>query len=132
MRIFGDSIDSVIDREYELKVIARLSFYDLGPKLEGFFENGRFEKYIEGSRTSTQADFIDRDTSIKIAKKLKELHCTVPLTHKEITDQPSCWTTFDQWIKLIDSHKEWASNNVNISENLRCSSWNFFKEFQKL
>lgn len=126
MRIFGDSIDSVIDREYELKVIARLSFYDLGPKLEGFFENGRFEKYIEGSRTSTQADFIDRDTSIKIAKKLKELHCTVPLTHKEITDQPSCWTTFDQWIKLIDSHKEWASNNVNISENLRCSSWNFF------
>lgn len=38
MRIFGDSIDSVIDREYELKVIARLSFYDLGPKLEGFLK----------------------------------------------------------------------------------------------
>lgn len=131
MRIFGDSIDSVIDREYELKIIARLSFYNLGPKLEGYFQNGRFEKYIEGSRTSTQTDFIDRNTSVRIAKKLKELHCTVPLTHKERSDQPSCWKTFDQWIKLIDSHKEWVSDHGNISENLCCSNWDFFiKSFE--
>ncbi|CAI4038026.1 hypothetical protein SMKI_04G3650 [Saccharomyces mikatae IFO 1815] len=128
MRIFGDNIDSVIDREYELKVIARLSFYNLGPKLEGYFQNGRFEKYIEGSRTSTQADFIDRDTSMKIAKKFKELHCTVPLTHKERSNEPLCWKTFDQWINLIDSHKEWVTDKNNISENLRCSSWDFFIE----
>ncbi|EJS42400.1 eki1p [Saccharomyces arboricola H-6] len=126
MRIFGDNVDSVIDREYELKIIARLSLHDLGPKLEGYFQNGRFEKYIEGSRTSTQADFIDRDTSIKIAKKFKELHCTVPLTPKERSDEPSCWKTFDQWINMIDLHKEWVTNKENISENLRCSSWDFF------
>ncbi|EJT42203.1 EKI1-like protein [Saccharomyces kudriavzevii IFO 1802] len=125
LRIFGDNIDSVIDREYELEIIARLSLYDLGPKLEGYFQNGRFEKYIEGSRTSTQADFIDRSTSIKIAKKFKELHSTILLTPEERSDEPSCWTTLDQWINMIDSHKEWITDKGNISENLRCSSWDF-------
>ncbi|CAI4055486.1 hypothetical protein N7582_000349 [Saccharomyces uvarum] len=126
MRIFGDNVDSIIDREYELKIISRLSLYNLGPKLEGYFQNGRFEKYIEGSRTSTQADFIDRDTSMKIARKFKELHCTIPLTPTERSDEPSCWKTFDQWINLIDTRKEWVSDTESINENLRCSSWEFF------
>ncbi|KAL6945267.1 hypothetical protein ACO0QE_002716 [Hanseniaspora vineae] len=105
LRIYGPNVDTIIDREYELKVLARLSLKDIGPKLYGCFANGRFEEFLENSTTLSRNDIRDWKTSARIARRMKELHAHVPLTKNEKQGTPISWKKVSQWLQVLQDSK---------------------------
>ncbi|CCK71306.1 bifunctional choline kinase/ethanolamine kinase CKI1 KNAG_0G02490 [Huiozyma naganishii CBS 8797] len=128
LRAYGKNNSSIIDREYELAILARLSARNIGPSLYGCFDNGRFEQFLENATTLTRDDIRDWKTSQRIARRMKELHSGVPLLTAEMNGGASCWKKIDKWIKLIDSHPGWTSVDRNIQSFLKCQNWVTFKD----
>ncbi|SCV00074.1 LAME_0G07360g1_1 [Lachancea meyersii CBS 8951] len=127
LRVYGPQVDSIIDRDYELQVLARLSSHNVGPKLYGCFTNGRFEQFLENSKTLTKDDIRDWKTAQRIARRMKELHSGVPLLPFEIARGPSSWLRLDKWVKVINE-SAWSRNDANIQKVLTCQNWPFFLE----
>lgn len=127
LRVYGPQVESIIDRDYELKVLARLSSHNVGPKLYGCFTNGRFEQFLENSTTLTRHDIRDWHTSQRIARRMKELHTGVPLLPFEIKQGPISWFRMDKWLKVFEQSK-WSRNDSNIQEVLLADSFTRFLE----
>ncbi|CCF59631.1 hypothetical protein KAFR_0H02220 [Kazachstania africana CBS 2517] len=130
LRIYGSNNDLIIDRDYELEILARLSVRNIGPSLFGCFTNGRFEQFLENSTTLTFQDLRDWKTSQRIARRMKELHNGVPLLKAEIEDGPVCWKKINNWVNILDS-KQWVHNDENIKKVFHCQDWEFFKKVVK-
>lgn len=128
LRVYGRNNSLIIDREYELQVLARLSARNIGPSLYGCFENGRFEQYLENAQTLGRNDIRDWKTSQRIARRMKELHKGVPLLQSERDGGPACWEKINQWIKAIETAgPDWVQDDENIKHTLLCNSWSEFK-----
>lgn len=128
LRIYGRNNDSIIDRDYELEIIARLSAQNIGPSLYGSFENGRFEQFLENATTLTRNDIRNWKTSQRIARRMKELHSGVPLLQIELNDQSTCWKKIFKWINIIESNPSWIKDDSLIQEVLNCQNWSTFKQ----
>ncbi|GMF00666.1 unnamed protein product [Ambrosiozyma monospora] len=74
LRLYGDNLDDIIDRENELLMLHRLSLRNIGPKLLGCFTNGRFEEFLNNSITLNKEQIKDKRISRMIARRMKELH----------------------------------------------------------
>lgn len=101
LRVYGNGVDQIIDRENELTWLARLSSLNIGPSLLGIFGNGRFEEYLP-STTLTHHDIRDPETSKKIAACLRELHDIVavyPFSAEK--DHLEIWTNIDKWYHVV-------------------------------
>lgn len=103
LRVYGNGVDQIIDRENELAWLARLSSLNIGPSLLGIFGNGRFEEYLP-STTLTHHDIRDPETSKGIAACIRELHDIVAVypfspekNHLEI------WANIDKWYQVVMS-----------------------------
>ncbi|KAK4518170.1 uncharacterized protein ATC70_001521 [Mucor velutinosus] len=103
LRVYGNGVDQIIDRENELAWLARLSSLNIGPSLLGIFGNGRFEEYLP-STTLTHHDIRDPKTSKGIAACIRELHDIVTVypfspakNHLEI------WANIDKWYRVVMS-----------------------------
>ncbi|GMM59137.1 bifunctional choline kinase/ethanolamine kinase [Maudiozyma humilis] len=128
LRVYGSNNDTIIDRDYELQVLARLSIRNIGPSLYGCFENGRFEQYLENSTTLGRDNIRDWKTSQRIARRMKELHFGVPLLRSEIELGASCWVKIAKWLEIFETEgKDWIANDDNIKEAFRCENWEQFK-----
>lgn len=128
LRIYGPNNDSIIDRDYELEVLARLSVRNIGPSLYGCFENGRFEQYLENAQTLGKNDIRDWKTSQRIARRMKELHKGVPLLKFEREGGPACWAKINNWLDRIETKgSDWVNDDNNIKHALLCNSWSEFK-----
>lgn len=128
LRVYGPNNDSIIDRDYELEVLARLSVRNIGPSLYGCFENGRFEQFLENAQTLSKDDIRDWKTSQRIARRMKELHKGVPLLKFEREGGPACWAKINQWINRIETRgREWVKDDDNIRHTLLCNNWSEFK-----
>ncbi|QLL31960.1 hypothetical protein HG536_0C01280 [Torulaspora globosa] len=128
LRVYGRNNSLIIDREYELEVLARLSLRHIGPSLFGCFENGRFEQYLENAQTLGKNDIRDWKTSQRIARRMKELHKGVPLTRQERDEGPACWAKINHWIRVIEmAGRDWVQDDENIKHTLLCNSWSDFK-----
>ncbi|CCH58196.1 hypothetical protein TBLA_0A04000 [Henningerozyma blattae CBS 6284] len=127
LRVYGPNGDSIIDREYELQVLARLSSRNIGPKLFGCFENGRFEQYLENSTTLTKEDIRDWKTSQRIARRMKELHSGVPLLPREKLQGATVWRMIEKWFNTIESNKTWIQSN-KVQDVLLAQDWENFKK----
>ncbi|XBW36291.1 hypothetical protein QEN19_001880 [Hanseniaspora menglaensis] len=103
LRVYGPNVDSIIDRDYELQVLARLSNLRIGPKLFGCFNNGRFEEFLDNSITLTKDDVRKDLISYKVSKRMRELHFFVPLTKEEKNEASITWKRVDNWLKTISS-----------------------------
>ncbi|SCU87026.1 LAFA_0E04258g1_1 [Lachancea sp. 'fantastica'] len=125
LRVYGPQVDSIIDRDYELQVLARLSAHNIGPKLYGCFTNGRFEQFLEDSKTLTKDDIRNWKTAQRIARRMKELHSGVPLLPFEIARGPSTWLRLEKWVKVIND-SPWSHDAGNIQKVLTCQDWQFF------
>lgn len=101
LRIYGPNVDSIIDRDYELQVLARLSNLKIGPKLFGCFNNGRFEEFLEDSITLTKSEVRKDEVSAKVAKRMRELHFFVPLTKDEKREGSITWKRVNNWLANI-------------------------------
>ncbi|CAL9732812.1 choline kinase [Monosporozyma unispora] len=127
LRIYGKNNDSIIDRDYELQILARLSIQNIGPSLYGCFENGRFEQFLENATTLTKEDIRDWNTSQRIARRMKELHSGVPLLKAEFENGPASWQKIDKWVELIEEHPNWISDDERIKFVFNCVNWTQFK-----
>ncbi|SGZ40204.1 uncharacterized protein HGUI_02404 [Hanseniaspora guilliermondii] len=103
LRVYGPNVDSIIDRDYELQVLARLSNLKIGPKLFGCFNNGRFEEFLEDSITLTKEEVKKDEVSVKVAKRMRELHFFVPLTKDEKREGSITWKRVDNWLASIQA-----------------------------
>ncbi|SMN20694.1 similar to Saccharomyces cerevisiae YDR147W EKI1 Ethanolamine kinase [Maudiozyma saulgeensis] len=129
LRVYGKNNDSIIDRDYELQILARLSIRSIGPSLYGCFENGRFEQYLENSRTLGRDNIRDWKTSQRIARRMKELHSGVPLLRSEIECGPASWNKLLKWLTILETRgKDWVAIDENIKEAFKCDNWEHFKK----
>lgn len=98
LRVYGPQVGHLIDRDIELDVLYRLSLRQIGPKLLGTFENGRFEQFFN-ARPLTKEGLREPDTSVQIAKRMRELHDGVSLTTEEREKGPGVWNCIWKWMK---------------------------------
>ncbi|KAI8064845.1 kinase-like domain-containing protein [Gilbertella persicaria] len=101
MRVYGNGVDQIIDRENELDWLARLSHLNIGPSLLGIFGNGRFEEYLP-STTLTSDDIRDPETSKGIASCLRELHDIVTVhPYQPSKHKLEIWSNIDKWYSVV-------------------------------
>ncbi|CAI4046142.1 bifunctional choline kinase/ethanolamine kinase CKI1 SKDI_12G1780 [Saccharomyces kudriavzevii IFO 1802] len=128
LRIYGPNIDNIIDREYELQILARLSLKNIGPSLYGCFVNGRFEQFLENSKTLTKDDIRNWKNSQRIARRMKELHVGVPLLSSERKNGSACWQKIEQWLCTIEKVDQWVGDSGNLEKSLVCKDWSKFRD----
>ncbi|CDK27046.1 unnamed protein product [Kuraishia capsulata CBS 1993] len=127
LRIYGPNVDSIIDREAELKTLTRLSANNIGPKLMGCFTNGRFEQYLENSTTLDRNHLRDPNISRRIGRRMKELHTGIPLELQERLSGPVCWSTIGKWLDTVEKYADEAT--LDEQQDVFILS---FKEFKKV
>jgi choline kinase len=100
LRVYGPNVDSIIDRDYELKILVRLSMQNIGPRLFGCFTNGRIEQFLDNAITLTKQDIMNKKTSARIARRMKELHCGIKLSKSEMDEGPTSWKNIEKWLPV--------------------------------
>lgn len=96
LRVYGPQVDLLIDREKELKIVAELTKHNIGPRLMGTFKNGRFEQFLN-AKPITRLDLRTPETSIQIAKRMRDLHSNLPLSEEQISEGCCIWSNFWNW-----------------------------------
>ncbi|PKY50361.1 kinase-like protein [Rhizophagus irregularis] len=111
LRVYGNGVDQLCDRQKELNFLEMLSNLKIGPKLLGVFKNGRFEQHLE-SETLKSNDLRDPSTSKYIAQRLSQLHNIInicPPPQENI--KPEVWVNIDKWYPLA----------LNTISSLKCT-----------
>ena len=90
-------MEHLIDRDAELQILRRLGRQNIGPRLLGTFNNGRFEEYIH-AKALTPFELRQPDISRQIAKRMRELHDGIELTHEERKNGPFVWHNWNKWL----------------------------------
>ncbi|KAK7716992.1 hypothetical protein SLS57_006399 [Botryosphaeria dothidea] len=116
LRIYGPQVEHLIDRESELQILRRLARKKIGPRLLGTFSNGRFEEFFH-ARTLTPKDLRNPETSIQIAKRMRELHEGIDLLPQEREDGPFIWRNWDKWIERCGYITTWLDQRVIESQD---------------
>ncbi|KAF2143410.1 uncharacterized protein K452DRAFT_286239 [Aplosporella prunicola CBS 121167] len=111
LRIYGPQVEHLIDRESELQILKRLARKRIGPRLLGTFSNGRFEEFFH-ARTLTPNDLRNPDTSMHIAKRMRELHEGIDLLSQEREDGPFVWRNWDKWVDRCELVTEWLDAQI--------------------
>ncbi|KKY15846.1 putative choline kinase [Diplodia seriata] len=112
LRIYGPQVEHLIDRESELQILRRLARKKIGPRLLGTFSNGRFEEFFH-ARTLTPKDLHNPDTSVQIAKRMRELHEGIDLLPQEREDGPFIWKNWDKWVDRCEYISKWLDAEVS-------------------
>jgi len=100
LRVYGNGVDQLCDRQKELYFLEMLSALKIGPKLLGIFRNGRFEQHLE-SETLCNDDLCDPSTSRNIAQRLRQLHNIIDIFPPPQEDiKPEVWVNIDKWLPL--------------------------------
>ncbi|KAK8182908.1 kinase-like domain-containing protein [Phyllosticta citribraziliensis] len=116
LRIYGPQVEHLIDRESELQILRRLARKRIGPRLLGTFSNGRFEEYLH-ARPLTPQDLRNPDTSMQIAKRMRELHEGIDLLPQEREDGPFVWRNWDKWVNRCEQITEWLDAQIEQQSN---------------
>ncbi|KAH8303982.1 hypothetical protein KR044_010624, partial [Drosophila immigrans] len=101
LRIYGQThgdyaLESMIT---ESVVFTLLSERNFGPKLHGIFPGGRIEQYIP-ARSLTTMEMGDARISMKIAKKMGEIHSlNIPMSK----EPDWIWNCMTRWLASVDS-----------------------------
>lgn len=116
LRIYGPNVEHLIDRENELMILRRLAAKNIGPKLLGYFDNGRFEEFLH-AKTLGYDDIRDPSTSKQIAKRMKELHEGVDLLESERRGGPFVFMNWDKWVDRVEQVITWLDQQVHNVAN---------------
>lgn len=101
LRIYGPQVEHLIDRDSELAILRRLARKNIGPRLLGTFDNGRFEEFLHAT-TLTAEDLRVPETSKQIAKRMRELHDGIDLLDSEIDGGPAVFASWDKWVDRVE------------------------------
>lgn len=116
LRIYGPQFEHLIDRDHELQVLRRLGKRNIGPRVLGTFKNGRFEQYLH-ARTLTTRDLRIPETSIQIAKRMRELHEGIDLLPEERDAGPGVWRNWDKWVNRCEKTVTWLDSEIIADNN---------------
>ncbi|KAL9056648.1 MAG: hypothetical protein Q9162_002819 [Coniocarpon cinnabarinum] len=97
LRIYGPQVEHLIDRDAELQILRRLGRQNIGPRLLGTFNNGRFEEYLH-AKPLQPAELREPSVSRQIAKRMRELHDGIELTYEERSNGPFVWHNWEKWL----------------------------------
>ncbi|OAX81097.1 hypothetical protein ACJ72_04564 [Emergomyces africanus] len=125
LRIYGPQVEHLIDRESELQILRRLGRRNIGPRVLGTFNNGRFEQYFH-AKTLTPRDLRNPETSKQIAKRMRELHDGIDLLPEERASGPFIWKNWDKWVERCEQVASWLDNEIMSPLNqskLEKESW---------
>ncbi|ODQ46777.1 hypothetical protein PICMEDRAFT_52637 [Pichia membranifaciens NRRL Y-2026] len=120
LRIYGD-VENIIDRNSELLTLIRLSRKNIGPKLLGCFNNGRFEEFLNNSITLNKSQLRDPKISRMIARRMKEFHYGVNLNYDEYNSGPKAWLLIERWISVVDKLIE--NSSAEDQKNVFILNW---------
>ncbi|EEH15977.2 hypothetical protein PABG_06064 [Paracoccidioides brasiliensis Pb03] len=116
LRIYGPQVEHLIDRKNELQILRRLAKRNIGPRVLGSFNNGRFEQYFH-AKTLTPKDIRNPETSKQIAKRMRELHDGIELLPEETEGGPSIWKNWDKWVERCKQVASWLDREIMSSHN---------------
>ncbi|KAJ9661911.1 hypothetical protein H2198_001663 [Neophaeococcomyces mojaviensis] len=116
LRVYGPQVEHLIDRDNELMILRRLAVRNIGPKLLGYFTNGRFEEFLH-AKTLTPQDLRDGSTSKQIAKRMKELHEGIDLLESEKAGGPFVFKNWDAWVDRVEKVITWLDQQVHDEEH---------------
>ncbi|KKZ67357.1 hypothetical protein EMCG_01085 [[Emmonsia] crescens] len=111
LRIYGPQVEHLIDRESELQILRRLGKRNIGPRVLGTFNNGRFEQYFH-AKTLTPRDLRNPETSKQIAKRMRELHDGIDLLREEREGGPFIWKNWDKWVDRCEQVASWLDSEI--------------------
>jgi choline kinase len=111
LRIYGPQVEHLIDRDVELQILRRLARQNIGPRLLGTFENGRFEQFFN-AKTLTASDLRNPETSKQIAKRMRELHEGIELLPSERDAGPFVWQNWDKWVARCEEVITWLDQQI--------------------
>lgn len=104
LRVYGKNVESIIDRDYELGILVKLSPKKIGPKLMGIFGNGRFEQFLEGFITMTKKELRNPVISQMIGRRMKDLHYKIELDDRDFRlEFPQAWLQIMKWINNFET-----------------------------
>lgn len=112
LRVYGPQVEHLIDRDNELMILRRLAAKNIGPKLLGYFDNGRFEEFLR-AKTLEPQDLRDPTTSKQIAKRMKELHEGIDLLEAERRGGPFVFANWDKWVDRVEQVITWLDRQVH-------------------
>ncbi|KAK6387140.1 hypothetical protein LTS17_000406 [Exophiala oligosperma] len=118
LRIYGPQVEHLIDRDAELSILRRLSRKRIGPRLLGYFDNGRFEEFLH-ARTLTAEDLRIPETSKQIAKRMRELHEGIELLESELEAGPAVFLNWDKWVDRCEKIITWLDSQIHQAESER-------------
>lgn len=101
----------MIDRESELQILTRLARKRIGPRLLGTFQNGRFEEFLN-AKALTAKELRVPETSLQIAKRMRELHEGIDLLKHEREAGPFVWQNWDKWVDRCEQIVNWLDQEV--------------------
>ncbi len=116
LRIYGPQVEHLIDRESELQILSRLARKRIGPCLLGTFQNGRFEEFLN-AKALTASELRIPETSLQIAKRMRELHEGIDLLNDERKAGPFVWQNWDKWVGRCEQIVPWLDQQ--FIENTR-------------
>ncbi|KAH7389920.1 kinase-like domain-containing protein [Pyrenochaeta sp. MPI-SDFR-AT-0127] len=111
LRIYGPQVEHLIDREAELQILARLARKRIGPRLLGTFQNGRFEEFLN-AKALTAKELRVPETSVQIAKRMRELHEGIDLLRHEREAGPFVWQNWDKWVDRCEQIVTWLDQQI--------------------
>ncbi|KAL4795730.1 kinase-like domain-containing protein [Aspergillus venezuelensis] len=115
LRIYGPQVDHLIDREKELQILRRLGRKNIGPKVLGTFNNGRFEEYLD-ARPLTPRELRDPLTMKQIAKRMRELHEGIDLQDEERGGGPMVFHNWDKWVDRCEQVITWVDSQITSAK----------------
>lgn len=115
LRVYGPQVEHLIDRESELQILTRLARKRIGPRLLGTFSNGRFEEFLHAKPLSAK-ELRNPDTSVQIAKRMRELHEGIDLLKEERKAGPFVWQNWDKWVDRCEYIVTWLDQQVRESK----------------
>ncbi|KAJ5970340.1 Choline/ethanolamine kinase [Penicillium vulpinum] len=116
LRIYGPQVDHLIDRENELQILRRLGRKNIGPRILGTFQNGRFEEYFE-ARPLTPKELRMPETAKQVAKRMRELHDGVELLEEEREGGPMIFKNWDKWVDRCEQVTTWLDKELESPQN---------------
>lgn len=111
LRIYGPQVEHLINRESELQILRRLRRKRIGPCLLGTFTNGRFEEFFYAD-TLTAADLRIPQTSMQIAKRMRELHDGIELLREEREAGAFVWQNWEKWVDRCEEVVSWLDRQI--------------------
>lgn len=105
----------MIDRDVELGILKRLAQQNIGPRMLGTFDNGRFEQFFH-ARTLTAPDLRNPQISKQIAKRMRELHEGIDLLEEERSAGPFIWQNWNKWVQRCEEVTLWLDQQITQGE----------------